>query len=207
MGLDPGLPTLVNHICCEDNLNSNNLHSDVSSHLEKEILLHLTLININKKNTVVNVSSRNLSSDEESLLSKGLNFCPTPGEPLLAQKHDDLEYFHNNLRWKLFFSNNNATTDRFTTAISRSAVFRPQTSTKAPPASPYFETFATLSEIQLNHSRLMNPKKQNITVWERASTKSLRLDTTITIKPADKGGTVVVMDMCDYIKEVRKTVI
>ena len=113
MGLDPGLPTLVNHICCEDNLNSNNLHSDVSSHLEKEILLHLTLININKKNTVVNLSSRNLSSDEESLLSKGLNFCPTPGEPLLAQKHDDLEYFHNNLRWKLFFSNNNPIVLRF----------------------------------------------------------------------------------------------
>ena len=36
------------------------------------ILSYLTLININKKNTVVNLSSRNLSSDEESLLSKGL---------------------------------------------------------------------------------------------------------------------------------------
>ena len=113
MGPDPGLPTLVSQTCCEDNLNSNNLHSDVSSPLEKETLSHLTLININKKNTVVNLSSRNLSSDEESLLSKGLNFCPTPGEP------------------------------RFTTAISRSVVFRPQTSTKAPLASAHFETFAT----------------------------------------------------------------
>ena len=72
--MGPGLPTLVNHICCEDNCNSNNLHPDVPSPLEKEILSPLTLININKKNTVVNLSSRNLSSDEESLLSKGLNF-------------------------------------------------------------------------------------------------------------------------------------
>ena len=174
MGPDPGLPTLVSQTCCENNLNSNNLHSDVSSPLEKETLSHLTLININKKNTVVNLSSRNLSSDEESLLSKGLNFCPTPGEP------------------------------RFTTAISPSVVFRPQTSTKAPLASAHFETFATLNEIQLNHSRLMNPKKQNLRVQERASIKSLRLDTTITIKPADKGGAVVVMDTCDYIKEAER---
>ena len=92
-------------------------------------------------------------------------------------------------------------------SASASAVFRPQISTKAPPASAYFETFATLNEIQLNHSRLMNPTKQNITVRKQASIKSLQLDTTITIKPADKGGAVVVMDTCDYIKEVRKTVI
>ena len=50
----------------------------------------------------------------------------------------------------------------------------------------------------------MNPKKQNLMVRERASIKSLWLDTTITIKPADKGGAVVVMDTCDYIKEAEK---
>ena len=79
MGLDPGLQKIVNYTCCEDNFNSNNRHPDVPSSLEKEILSYLTLININKKNTVVNLSSRNLSSDEEvipgSLLSnfQGLN--------------------------------------------------------------------------------------------------------------------------------------
>ena len=50
----------------------------------------------------------------------------------------------------------------------------------------------------------MNPKKQNLMVRERASIKSLQLDTTITIKPADKGGAVVVMDTCDYIKEAEQ---
>ena len=48
---------------------------------------------INKKDfdkLVVNLSSYSLTTDELSLLSKGLNFCPTPGEPNKGDLRMDL---------------------------------------------------------------------------------------------------------------------
>ena len=41
-------------------------------------------VKVERKNTVVNLSSRVLSEPENSLLQKGLNFCPTLGEPALT---------------------------------------------------------------------------------------------------------------------------
>ena len=38
-----------------------------------------------------------------NLLSKGLNFCPTPGEPDRYQLRKDLDKFHVSLRRKIFF--------------------------------------------------------------------------------------------------------
>ena len=40
-----------------------------------------------------------------SLLSRGLNFCPTPGEPDFSEVKQDLDKFHTSLRRKAFFSN------------------------------------------------------------------------------------------------------
>ena len=51
---------------------------------------------------VVNLSSYKLSHAERSLLSKGLNFCPTPGEPELGDIKRDLDIFHRDLRRKAF---------------------------------------------------------------------------------------------------------
>lgn len=42
---------------------------------------------------VVNLSSRTLNSHELSLLQKGLNFCPTPGELKMGDLVRDLDYF------------------------------------------------------------------------------------------------------------------
>ena len=47
---------------------------------------------------IVNLSRRTLSADEESLLSKGLKFCPTPGSPNFGELRSDLNRFHRSLR-------------------------------------------------------------------------------------------------------------
>jgi hypothetical protein len=39
-----------------------------------------------------------------SLLSKGLNFCPTPGEPDISTLKQDLDTFHTSLRRAMFFN-------------------------------------------------------------------------------------------------------
>ena len=45
------------------------------------------------------------------------------------------------------------------------------------------------------------PKCQNITEAENKALKSLCQNTNIVIKPADKGGAVVIMNKVDYINE------
>ena len=75
---------------------------------------------------------------------------------------------------------------------------------RAPPGSSRLETFATNNEIELNRSRPFNPAKQNLTRSERESIRSLMLDKSITIKPADKGGAVVVMNTSDYVIEAER---
>jgi hypothetical protein len=51
-------------------------------------------------NSVVNLSSIQLTPAMNSLLSKGLNFCPTPGEPNVHDLRVDLDRFHVSLRRK-----------------------------------------------------------------------------------------------------------
>ena len=55
---------------------------------------------------VVNLSGRNLSQSEISLLSKGLKFISTPKSINMSEIKEDLEKFGRNLRLKLHFRNN-----------------------------------------------------------------------------------------------------
>jgi len=55
-------------------------------------------------NSVVNISDVKLSKAELDLLSKGLNFCPTPGEPDFGEIRRDLDTFHTRLRQKNYFA-------------------------------------------------------------------------------------------------------
>ena len=48
-------------------------------------------------NLVINLSDYRLSPDQISKLSKGLNFCPKPGEPNLADLRCDLDWLHRRL--------------------------------------------------------------------------------------------------------------
>jgi hypothetical protein len=54
---------------------------------------------------VVNLSSKVLSVSEKELLSKGLTFCPTEGEPDFGLLWSDLNSFFRKLRIKHFFAN------------------------------------------------------------------------------------------------------
>ena len=53
--------------------------------------------------SVVNLSSHILTPAQMSLLEKGLNFCPTPGEPDMLELRKDLDRLHRLLRIKSFF--------------------------------------------------------------------------------------------------------
>ena len=62
----------------------------------------------NTKNTdslVGNRSDYTLNEDEISILSKGIKFCPTTGEPNFRLLREDLDQFHTRIKQRHFVSN------------------------------------------------------------------------------------------------------
>lgn len=53
--------------------------------------------------SVVNLSKRNLTNLELSVLSFGKGFCPTPGEPNMGEIKSDLDRLHSTCRKRFFF--------------------------------------------------------------------------------------------------------
>ena len=160
------------------------------------VLYFLSEYKVERKNTVVNLSTRELTTPEVSVLAKGLNYCPTPGEPVLGEKYEDLDRFHNTIRWKHHFSS-------LEEQVKRSKIFRPTMGPKAPPGSSVLETFITLNEIELTKCTTICPRQHNLSRSEKDSITTLAQDNEIVIKPADKGGAVVIQNISDYIAEAK----
>ena len=171
------------------------------------------------KKTLVNLSSKTLSEDELSILNKGLKFCPTQKKVDAGKKRSELDKFHNKLRTKQFFEReqhksakskpiDNAKRTVYGNTpfnnIQKLLKLKKPSSWRAPTGSPSLETFINMNEIKLNNSNMPKIKKQNITEGERKALKNLAKDREITIKPADKGGAIVIMDTRDYIIEAKR---
>ena len=159
---------------------------------------------------VVNLSNVSLSEAQLSLLSKGLKFCPTPGEPNMGDLRRDLDAFHRKLRWKSFFDNKDKDpTDGTTYRPPANAPFRDQKfkhpSTAEPQPGPAaLEAFALINELELAKTIGTSPSKQNLSRSERKAITELKCNTDIVIKPADKGGATVILNRTDYIAEATK---
>ena len=125
-------------------------------------------------------------------------------EPSLADIHSDLEKFHNNLRWKQHFQNLPQTQTAMERKLLSSKTLKSDSAYRPPPGSSHLETYATLNEIELNKTKIVSPKQKNLSAEEKRSIKDLFSDKTITIKPADKGGAVVIQNTTDYINEAKR---
>jgi hypothetical protein len=148
-----------------------------------------------------------------NLLSKGLNFCPTPGLPDRYALRQDLDKFHTSLRRKCFFDRSAPVPPELdSTAPTLPAVadndeepfahhkFKNRSSWS--PIGPHqLETFITVNEHFLNEHPLHAPPRQNLQSDEQKALAELLRATNIIIKPADKGSAVVIQDIQDYIDE------
>ena len=63
------------------------------------------------------------------------------------------------------------------------------------------EDFISLTSKAINESKFFAPTEQNITKEERAAITALSKNNSIVIKPADKGGAIVILNREDYVKE------
>ncbi|XP_056425917.1 uncharacterized protein LOC130367520 [Hyla sarda] len=163
-----------------------------------------------ENSNTVNISSTNLSESQLILLSKGLTFCPSTFTDWF-QVELDLSQFFRRLRLKVWFDSHPPPTGTFvpSTAIPSDgfvfsdfdlnipSTFNPSVSSCA------VETYCQIvqreiSQLRSAETRLKHP---NLTSVEIEALNVLVRDHDLVIKPADKGGGVVVMDRDKYIQE------
>ena len=157
---------------------------------------------------VVNLSDFTLTPDMISLLSRGLNFCPTPGEPDMGKLRSELNTFHRKLRLRAYFGNEEDSVLDRTNDLSQDTndmafadrKFKPR-STFNPNGPIQLEAFIAANETALSKTHCTAPTNTNLSEGEKTALTKLRENRSITIKKADKGSAVVVLNTKDYIAQ------
>ena len=151
--------------------------------------------------SVVNLSRRELSEEDVSLLSKGLKFSPTPTDIDRAKLKEDLEAYKRRMRLRWHFRNNE---DNFTSDDQDK--FRARSTWQPPKDDPVLENYLSLLEKEVMSVSPEGKNFSNLSSSEQLSLKKLKSDRNIVIKEADKGSAVVVWDREDYISEANRQV-
>ena len=139
---------------------------------------------------VVNLSRRELSEEDISLLSKGLKFSPTPTDIDKAQLKSDLEAFNRRMRLRWHFRNNE---DDY--VPDKDSSFKTKSTWQPPKDDPVLENHLSLLEKEVTSVSPEGKNLSNLPSSEQLSLKKLKSDRNIrniVIKEADKGSGVVV---------------
>ena len=153
-----------------------------------------------------------------SILEKGLNFCPTPGELNMGNLMTDIDRFHRNLRLKTFFDDDdgldsdnidNDVSDILNISINgNNSGFQHREfknpSTFNPHGPSTLEAFIVSNDTKIARIQCKSPNISNITREEKNALATLKSNRDITIKKADKGSSVVIQNTVDYIRETEK---
>uniref|UniRef100_A0A8C5PJT7 Reverse transcriptase domain-containing protein n=1 Tax=Leptobrachium leishanense TaxID=445787 RepID=A0A8C5PJT7_9ANUR len=146
--------------------------------------------------SVYNLSKRSLTAPELSILSKGLSFVPSAPVDVFEWEVDQYK-FGRSLRLAEFFGPSPSLNVPGQTALGLKSCFDPISNNAS------IKTF--LQTVNKETSTILRKKFKsvgNLTGLERNAIKSLRSDHSITIRPADKGGGVVVLDYSYYREEI-----
>ena len=145
---------------------------------------------------VINLSRRNLSSAEISVLSKRLKFLPTANKIDQAKFNREAEEYGRKLRLMWHFRN-----DETTFCQER---FKPKSTFNPRNKDDVIEVYLSCLEERLLDIEIPFKRFNNLTKDERNAMYSLKDDKSIIIKGADKGAAVIVWDREDYLKQASK---
>ncbi|OOZ57814.1 hypothetical protein [Solemya velum gill symbiont] len=129
------------------------------------------------------------------ILKRGLKFTPKPGKNVL-ELQTDIQEFCRKLRLKEYFADKEEQQDG--SLVRNKSDFNPPRG-RDQHLDGYIETLSKFP-IESNGER----KRNNISREERAAIHHLGSDTSIVIKEADKGGTIVIMDSGYYMEKVEE---
>ncbi|XP_062596387.1 uncharacterized protein LOC134257802 [Saccostrea cucullata] len=156
---------------------------------------------------VLSTSSAPLSESETSLLSKGLNFCPTLHEVDEKQVREDTRAFFRRLRLKEHFSRKDFANSYDSSKpdlhdLEEHKLYKPKS---APGKCGALESYIDAVESDIEKLLSMPDKTpDNLSKEERSALQSFKNRDDIVIKKADKGSTVVVMDTETYMAEAQR---
>ncbi len=164
---------------------------------------------------IVNLSDLTLTPAMISLLEKGLNFCPSPGELNFGDLMSDMQKFHRNLRLRTFFGKEEDSVSNPNDSNVSDLAYYPgpdsyagfghrlfkNKSTFNPKGPPTLEAFIIQNETSLARIKCRSPKTNNITREEKCALTELISNKQIVIKKADKGSSIVIQNTPDYISE------
>ena len=145
---------------------------------------------------VINLSIRNLSSAEISLLSTRLKFAPTANKIDQAKLKREIEEHGKKPRLIWHFRNNER-------PFSQER-FKPKSTFNPRNKDAVIETYLSCLEERLLDIEIPSKRFNNLTKDERNAMYSQKDDKSIIIKGADKDAAVIVWDREDYLKEASK---
>jgi len=150
---------------------------------------------------VVNLSSLELDDSTIDTLALGLTYCPTPTVASNEIAIQGAEQFFRKLRIAHFFHGNTATTTKFDFARKLQINSDWSPSTPDPTIETFCKTVRKEALKQINcKERKTVPK--NLTNGQLKCLNNLKSNKDITIKKADKGNAIVLMNTVDYLYEV-----
>ena len=169
-------------------------------------------INREQNDIVVNLSSKDLKPAEIRILSKGLNFCPTPNKINEEQLSADLDKFARSLRIKEYFSakERDCPVDESSDSEDDNEIPLPRFKKKSswipkPSKNTTLESFIDLVKNDVQTATSTNiPTHNNLTPAEKGALQELKERDDIVIKQTDKGSAVVVIDNVDYLEEANR---
>jgi len=147
------------------------------------------------KSNILNLSNYILSSAESSLLERGLKFVPTPKHISITPLLNATSEFGRRIKLKYFF--------RLKSPLSDVIIPFQGKSTWEPPESRIDKDILTSITNFTEKIKELKPQKEkfNISKEEYLAIKTLKNNTEIIIKKADKGSATVIMNKTDYLTE------
>ncbi|XP_068099729.1 uncharacterized protein [Hyperolius riggenbachi] len=133
-----------------------------------------------------------------AVLAKGLSFCPT-AKFNAFQLEVDLFRYERLMKLKQFFHNRSISSQ----SLEQSTKFKLKSSFTPPGTFPSIETYIKSVKFDIQRNQQMIPTRNNLTRRERTCLQDLKNNDRIIIKPADKGGAVVIMNYQDYSSGIR----
>uniref|UniRef100_A0A4W5LRR3 Reverse transcriptase domain-containing protein n=1 Tax=Hucho hucho TaxID=62062 RepID=A0A4W5LRR3_9TELE len=154
---------------------------------------------LHQDTNILNLSSTfHLSPSETRLLERGLTFIPTPLHSDYGDLQRDIYRYHRTLKLLDHFD---YTSDYRTLPFTAPSRWEPKSQTISAPIRKLIKTNTHI--IRECHTATIT-SQQNITLEERRAIAELRKHKHITIKPADKGSKIIIMDNQQYLFEAHR---
>lgn len=148
---------------------------------------------------ILNLSKRCLTDTEITILKKGLKFTATPKQNYI-QSQSDMTDFCRKLRLNEMFNENDSNLDK--PICRNNSNYNPPNNRNA----TLNDTIGFLTTMNNNLAKngKHKTKKNNLSKNEQIALDNLKNDSSIIIKEADKGSTIVIMDIDYYHSKILK---